>query len=149
MPAPARPPAAADLSPASRFVSCRIAAEGDHTFSTEATIALIAFNVSPAAADWVRNLAEHRDPRGARAAAIRAAAALVRQPAPSATAKALGHEIRRYLAGAWLRVDRELADRALSPPPDSSSLRLELFRIARLTDGQGLAWRRILEIIET
>jgi hypothetical protein len=88
-------------------------------------------------------LCELVDPRGQRDAAIRAAAALVRRDYVSATAKALERELRSYLMNAWPR-ERDNA----GPSADCSALRKHLFTIARLTDGDGLAWRRILELIE-
>jgi hypothetical protein len=114
----------------------------DPSFSTESYLGAIAV-ASPAAAAWTRSLAEFRDPRGQRDAAIRAAAALLRQPAISATAKAIEAELRRYLTTVWPR-ESNLA----SPPTDASALRRELWRIAKLTDGEGLGWRRILDLIE-
>jgi hypothetical protein len=88
-------------------------------------------------------LCERVDPRGQRDAAVRAAAALVRQSSVSPTAKALESELRSYLSRAWPR-ERDLA----APEPDCSALRRQLWRIAKLTDGDGLGWRRILELIE-
>lgn len=110
---------------------------------TESRLAAIGFGVGTAEAEWVRGLCELIDPRGQRNAAIRAAAALVRQGSVSATAKALERELRSYLMNAWPR-ERDNA----GPSADCSALRRHLFHIARLTDGDGLGWRWILELIE-
>ena len=75
--------------------------------------------------------------RGQRDAAIRRSAALLGQVAPSARTKALEGELLRCLSIAWL-----------SPPADASPLRKELHRIGPLTGGDGLSWRRLVEIIE-
>ena len=107
-------------------------------FSTESRLGAIS-QASPEDAEWIRSLCERLNPRGQRDAAIMAAAALLPRTAVSAKAKALEEHIRRYLSSAW---PREAALPSL--PPVASPLRLELHRIARLTDGQGLSWRQIL-----
>jgi hypothetical protein len=104
-------------------------------------LARIEAAVDPDDAQWIRSLAEAIDRRGQRDAAIRSAAALVPGSSVSRKAKSLEQELRRYLGGAWLR-ERHL------PPADASPLRRELHRIARLTGGDGLGWRRLVEIIE-
>ena len=97
--------------------------------------------VNPDDAQWIRSLAEAADRRGQRDAAIRSAAALVAGSSVSGRAKSLERELRRYLAGAWLR-ERHL------PPADASPLRRELLRIARCNGGDTIGWRRLVEIIE-
>jgi hypothetical protein len=82
--------------------------------------------------------------RDRRDVAIRAAAAILRQPHPSATAKEVDDELRKFLANVWSR-QRDLS----APAPGSSALRQNLWIIAKLTDGEGLKWARILQIIET
>jgi hypothetical protein len=109
-----------------------------------AALARIEAVADPDDAQWVRSLVEAIDPKGQRDAAIREAAALLGGSAPSAKAKELAMELQRYLSTAWLR-ERDLS----SPPADASPLRRELHRIARLMDGSGLGWRRLVEIIET
>ena len=107
------------------------------------TIASIAIAAGPDVADWVRGLAEIVDRKGERDAAVRRAAALVPGSSVSGKAKTLEGALRGYLSTAWPR-ERHL----LSLPPGASQLRRELHRIARLTGGDGLAWRRLVEIIE-
>ena len=116
----------------------------DHDFHTESVLRAISFNVSPAAGEWARRMAEHVDPRGQRDAAIRAAAAIIRQPAISATAKKLEAELGRYLIGFWHRGDRDCS----AASPEWSELRMQLFLIVNLNDGEGLGWRQILRVIE-
>jgi len=114
------------------------------TFSTECAIARIAGGQSGAAdAAWARSLAEQLDPRGQRDAAIRAAARLVAETSTHATARRLESELRRYLAAAWLR-ERDFA----TPNAAASPLRVELRRIAKLTDGEGVGWRTITDVID-
>jgi hypothetical protein len=108
-----------------------------------AALARIEAVADPDDAQWVRSLVEAIDPKGQRDEAIRAAAALIGGSAPSAKAKALAMELQRYISTAWFR-ERHLA----SSPADASPLRRELHRIARLTGGDGLGWRRLVEIIE-
>ena len=107
------------------------------------TIAAITVEMGPDVADWVRGLAEAVDRKGERDRAIRRAAALMSGSSVSGMAKSVEAELRRYIGGAWPR-ERHL----LSLPPGASQLRIELHRIARLTGGDGLAWRRLVEIIE-
>ena len=94
---------------------------------------------------WVRRMVEREDPRGQRNAAIRAAAALLLENSKSATAKRLAYELSRYLAnGAWLRAERNLENE----PANASPLRVQLWRIAKLTNGEGVSWRLIFDLIE-
>ncbi len=111
--------------------------------STESRLAAIGAGVGTAEEEWVRGLVEQVDRRGQRDAAVRAAAALVDQGAISTVAKSLESELRGYLSRAWPRE----RDRG-GPDPDCSALRRQLFRIGKLTDGAGLGWRRILDLIE-
>jgi hypothetical protein len=108
-----------------------------------AALARIEAVADPDDAQWVRSLVEAIDPKGQRDEAIRRAAALIGGSAPSARAKQLAMELQRYLTIGWLR-ERHLA----SSPADASPLHRELHRIARLTGGDGLGWRRLLAIIE-
>lgn len=82
--------------------------------------------------------------RDRRDVAIRQAAAILRQSSPSGTAKEIECELRRFLTSGWPR-QRDL----IGPPPGSSALRQNLWWIAKLTNGEGLGWARILQIIET
>jgi hypothetical protein len=75
--------------------------------------------------------------------AIRSAATLVAGSSISGKAKSLEGELRRYLGGPWSR-ERHVA----SLPVGASPLRRELHRIAHLTGGDGMSWRRILQAIE-
>ena len=93
--------------------------------------------------EWARELCERVDRRGQRNAAVRAAAALLRQDNPSATAKTVESELRGYLSRAWPR-ERDFA----SPEPGCSALRQALWRVGKLTAGAGLGWRTILDLIE-
>lgn len=102
----------------------------------------------PVEAAWVRDLIERADRRGARNVAIRAAAALMPPSSISVTAKALESALRNYLRTTWLNGDRDLAGRGLPAPDEWSALRRELYRIAKLTDGEGRGWRQILRVIE-
>jgi len=95
---------------------------------------------SPDIGLWVRAAL---DPRGARDRAVRSAAALLAQPSRSAAAKELEAQLGRYLANVWPR-DRQKP----APPASASPLRRELWRIAYLTDGEGLRFRTIFDLIE-
>jgi len=112
-------------------------------FHTEHVIAFVVSGLGHEAGERVRSWAEQVDPRGQRNAAIRAVAGLLAQSSVSATAKAIESELGAYLTRTWPR-ERDLA----SPAPAASALRQNLWRIAKLTDGDGLGWRRILDIIE-
>ena len=68
---------------------------------------------------------------------------LVAQPSRSATAKEIERQLRRFLANAWPR-ERERG----APDGAASPLRQAFWRIAYLTDGEGLAWRTIYDLIE-
>lgn len=82
------------------------------------------------------------DPRAARNAALRAAARLPPASTVSAKAERLAAELDRYLSVVWPR------ERGLDAlPPTASPLRVELHRIARLTNGAGLRQRRIFDIL--
>ena len=117
----------------------------DPSFSSDSYIGAIERGeAGPNEARWVRDMAEKLEPRERRDAAIRAAAQAIRCTSISATAKALAAHLQRYIAGPWADGEALLA----APAPDASALRRNLWRIARLTDGSGLGWRRILEIIE-
>jgi hypothetical protein len=120
----------------SRPATPRAPAEGGRLARIEAAL-------DAADAAWVRGLVEAIDPRGQRDEAIRSAAALLGPAAPSARAKAVEAELRRYLGSGWLR-ERQLP----SPPVGASGIREQLFYIARLTAGDGLGWRRLVKIIE-
>ncbi len=113
-------------------------------FHTESALAIVRDTFGEPIASRFRQWAEKIDPRGQRDAAIRAVAELLRESSVSATAKAVEAELRRYLAGAWQRSDHDLT----APPPGSTALRQNLWRIAKLNGGDGLSWRRILEIID-
>ena len=123
---------------------------GDHEWSTESRLAAIGY-VLPDHADFLSAVFDALDAPGARRrrierrdAAITEAARLLRQSSVSGTAKAVDDELRKFLANVWPR-QRDL----VTPSPGSSPLRAALWQIARETDGDGLGWRRILEILET
>ena len=144
--APARPsllPRAARSVAAARRIRAPTTT-GTFAHSTiESRLAAIAATLGADYEEWVRELCERLDRRGQRNAAVRAAAALVREDSPSATAKALEIELRSYLSRAWPRESGPVA-----PEPDCSALRRNLWRIGKLTDGAGLGWRTILDLIE-
>jgi hypothetical protein len=139
-----------DLAPTAplRLASPWSAAGDDH--STESRLAAIG-RVIPDEAEFLSRVADELDPPGARRrrierrnAAIVEAAGLLRKVSMSGTAKAVDDELRKFLANVWPR-QRNL----ITPPAELTAVRAALWQIARETDGDGLGWRRILEILET
>ena len=142
VPLPRPQPRAETAAPPPRRLAAPWPAHAD-PHSTESRLAAIGFGAGADFEEWARELCERVDRRGQRNAAVRAAAALLRQDNPSATAKTVESELRGYLSRAWPR-ERDFA----SPEPGCSALRQALWRVGKLTAGAGLGWRTILDLIE-
>ena len=117
--------------------------------STESRLAAIAREV-PSQAKFLAAVADALDPQRARRqrterrdAALHEAAQILRQSSISGTAKEIERELRQFISRVWPR-QRDFGE----PSPDSSALRNALWRIAKETSGDGLAWRQILGVIE-
>ena len=92
---------------------------------------------------WLSGILEpawrQRERRTAETAAAARAAAETLGPMPrTRAAKALERTMTRYLASAWR------ADCITGQPAPSNAT---LFRLARATDGRGLGWRRVVDLL--
>jgi len=98
------------------------------------SLAEVAAGLDPAAAHFRRVKARNE--------VTREAARLMKRASVSGTAKFLADRLGWFIAKVLPR------ERDQAAPPAGSAERELLRRIARLNDGEGLGWRRILQIIE-
>jgi hypothetical protein len=128
----------------------------DNSLSTDAFLVVCAGFLdaagAPAEAERLRRVAEEmllspaerrQRRRDRRDEAIRQAAALVEAESMTGTARAVEIALARYLCAAW-PAQRD----AGSPPADAPSLRRALWKIATWGDGEPLAWRQIIRVLE-
>jgi|SRR5271166_2751615 len=142
-------PAEIDLAAARPYRAVTSCASGDHDWSTEARL-FGSGRERPQDRQFLAAVADALDPKGARLRreerlnlAIIDAARLLRRETVSRTAKDVDHAVRRFLSDVWPR-QCDLAE----PPPGATAIRAALWRIAKESNGDGRAWRKIVDIIE-